>query len=185
MVRKACESGKRSINGKDSFRGCNCTRFLNMYPLRAIWPSKQRDGRVPATQEPTVSQAPAIQTHYMEMLLQQDRVPWQYNILAAGFTWLQLAGYVFFPGTFRSLRNSPAIESLTNDSAIATAIYYSVQNVPLLVLGTGCCVVGTSGAVWLWLKWNSNFAWLVGRIFLYENGLILGLKSTDQLGPVS
>jgi hypothetical protein len=154
-----------------AFGGCNYTRFLNMYPF---WPSKQRDGKVPA-----------IQTRYMEMLLQQDKVPPLYNILAAVFTWLQLAGYVFFPGTFRSLRNSRAIESLTNDSAIATAIYYSVQSIPFLVVGTVCCVVGTSGAVWLWWTWNNNFAWLVGRIFLYENGLILRLKSTDQLDPVS
>jgi hypothetical protein len=163
--------------GKDIFGGCNYTRFLNMYLLRAIWAPKQRDGKVPATQEPTVSEMPT--TRYIKMLLQQDRVPPTHNILAAGFTWLQLAGYVFFPGAFRSLRNFRAIEGLTNDSAIATAIYYSMQNVPFLALGTGCCVVGTSGAVWLWWRWNNNFAWLIGRIFLYENGLILRLKSTD------
>jgi hypothetical protein len=65
----------------------------------------------------------AIQTRYMEMLLQQDIIPRRYNILVAVFTWLQLTSYVFFPGIFRSLRNFRAIESLTNDSAITTAIY--------------------------------------------------------------
>jgi hypothetical protein len=128
----------------------------------------RRGSKASTTHKPTVSQ-----TRYLEMLLQQNNVSLGYNILASSFIWLSLASYVVFPGIFTSWRNSQAIKDVMNDSVIATAIYDSVQNIPLLVVATACCVVGTSGVVWLWLKWNSNFVWLVQMIFLYETGLIL------------
>jgi hypothetical protein len=139
--------------------------IMNSTPIS---PSTNRGSKVSTTHKPTVPQ-----TRYIEMLLQEKKeVPQTDNILASFFTWLSLASYVVFPGTFTSWRNSHAIKDVTNDSVIATAIYDSVRNIPLLAVATACCVVGTSGVVWLWLRWNSNFVWLVEMIFLYETSPI-------------
>lgn len=109
---------------------------------------------------------PATPSRYVSMLLKLDKIPRLHNIYASLFTWLILAGYIVFPGTFTSLRKSNAIKNTANRNQAEEVILDTAQNVPLLWLAGGCCVIGASGISWLWWRWNDNFVWLVNRIFL-------------------
>jgi hypothetical protein len=66
-------------------------------------------------------------TPYMEMCTQANKVPSIYNILAALFSWLTLAGFVVLPGTFTSLKHSTTLSS----SKGGEIVQKTVQNVPL------------------------------------------------------
>jgi len=48
------------------------------------------------------------QTRYVNMLLALDDISPLFNILASFFTWVLLAGFLLFPGTFASWENLPA-----------------------------------------------------------------------------
>ena len=48
------------------------------------------------------------QTLYVNMLLALDDISPLFNILASFFTWILLAGFLLFPGTFASWKNEPA-----------------------------------------------------------------------------
>jgi hypothetical protein len=47
-------------------------------------------------------------TRYVNMLLALDDISPLFNILASFFTWILLAGFLLFPGTFASWENEPA-----------------------------------------------------------------------------
>lgn len=49
-----------------------------------------------------------VQTRYVNMLLALDGISPLFNILASFFTWILLAGFLLFPGTFASWENEPA-----------------------------------------------------------------------------
>ncbi|KAL5321950.1 hypothetical protein ACEPPN_009915 [Leptodophora sp. 'Broadleaf-Isolate-01'] len=101
----------------------------------------------------------------MNMLLAMDTIPRLHNILASFFTWILLAGFVLFPGTFtslQSLEDKPEVSS----SETASAILKTVKNIPLLVIAGSCCGIGALGMIWLWMKWRANYVWLLNRIFL-------------------
>jgi len=109
---------------------------------------------------------PSVQTRYMKMLLHLDEIPRLHTMLAGLFTWVLLAGYIVFPGTFTSLRNSKAVKDATSAGTSASMLVNTVQNVPLLWLAAICCIVGVLGMVWLWWRWQENYIWLSSRIFL-------------------
>jgi hypothetical protein len=44
-------------------------------------------------------------TQYVNMLLALDDIPRLDNLLSNFFTWILLAGFVLFPGTFSSIEN--------------------------------------------------------------------------------
>ena len=115
----------------------------------------------PQTEVGRTCKAPTIQTPYMVMLLQAREAPMRDNVLAAGFSWMILAGFIFFPGTFTSLENS---ESL-GESKNGKAVQHTVQNISLLPFAVVFCLVGIVGSFWLWWKWSKNYVWLVERIF--------------------
>ena len=48
------------------------------------------------------------QTRYVNMLLALDDISPLFNILASFFTWILLAGFLLFPGTFASWQDEPA-----------------------------------------------------------------------------
>jgi hypothetical protein len=101
----------------------------------------------------------------MNMLLDMDNIPRLHNILASFFTWILLAGFVIFPGTFTSIQqldSDPKVQS----SQTAETILQSVKNVPLLVVAGICCGIGAGGMCWLWWTWRMNYVWLLNRIFL-------------------
>jgi len=101
----------------------------------------------------------------MGMLLDMDKVPRLHNILSSFFTWILLAGFIIFPGTFTT------ISGLDNDAAVqgnqtASTIIASVKNIPLLAVAGACTGLGGLGMVWLWWYWRHNYVWLLNKIFL-------------------
>ncbi|KAF2814790.1 uncharacterized protein BDZ99DRAFT_485369 [Mytilinidion resinicola] len=105
----------------------------------------------------------------MNMLLALDTIPRLHNILASAFTWILLAGYVIFPGTFTSLQNSDVInDSKSKSEAESTGkeVLRHVAFLPLLWVAAVCCIIGASGMCWLWWRWSENYVWLLNRIFL-------------------
>ena len=116
--------------------------------------------------KPELTRTPSVQTRYMQMLLHIDEIPRLHNILAAFFTWILLAGFITFPGTFTSVQQ--AIDRKTNDrtSQVAYKVLNTVGNVGLLWVAGVCCVIGGGGMVWLWFRWRANYVFLINRIFL-------------------
>ncbi|MCJ1384488.1 hypothetical protein MMC17_007605 [Xylographa soralifera] len=104
-------------------------------------------------------------TRYMEMLLDLDKIPRLHNIYASFFTWLLLAGYVVFPATFTTVNKSNKITQAAQ-TELERQILSEVRNAPLLYIAAVCCIVGSSGMIWLWWKWRSNYIWMINRIFL-------------------
>lgn len=103
-----------------------------------------------------------MDTKYVNMLLALDGIPQLHNILASFFTWILLAGFVLFPGTFTSLQEANG-EGL---GSIGSAILGSVAHLPLYVIAWICTGVGAIGMCYLWYKWQANYIWLVNRIFM-------------------
>lgn len=79
------------------------------------------------------------------MTLQANEMAAKYNIFAALFQWLTLAGYLVVPGTFTSIKNSETF----GDSKGGKAVQDAVQNIPLLLLAGLSCLIGTSGTCYL------------------------------------
>ncbi|KAH8756143.1 hypothetical protein BGZ57DRAFT_909417 [Hyaloscypha finlandica] len=104
----------------------------------------------------------SVQTRYMDMLLALDTIPRLHNILASFFTWILLAGFVIFPGTFTSLSTSDKI----NGNHTAAEVLKSIKHVQLLVIAGVCCGIGAGGMIWLWWRWRENFVWLLNKIFM-------------------
>ncbi|RDB26836.1 hypothetical protein Hypma_005368 [Hypsizygus marmoreus] len=101
-------------------------------------------------------------TKYVNMLLALDSIPRLHNMMASFFTWILLAGFVLFPGTFTSLQNAQADIS----SEFGRHVLNAVTHVPLFVIAFICCGIGAVGMVYLWWRWMYNYVWLVNRIFL-------------------
>ncbi|KAF9465889.1 hypothetical protein BDZ94DRAFT_1252485 [Collybia nuda] len=103
-----------------------------------------------------------MDTKYMNMLLALDSIPRLHNMLASFFTWILLAGFVLFPGTFTSLQNTQV--DVSNE--VGRQVLKVVAHVPLFVIAFICCGIGAVGMVYLWWRWMYNYVWLVNRIFL-------------------
>jgi hypothetical protein len=113
--------------------------------------SNEQDTQLPSTRPSNssnirpgqINRQNSVHTRYMEMLLSLDTIPRLHNILASFFTWILLAGFLVFPGTFTSLA------SLGNDSNIhsqtATDILKSVKHVQLLIIAGVCSGIGAGG----------------------------------------
>jgi hypothetical protein len=67
------------------------------------------------------------------MLLALDDIPPFWNLLASFFTWILLAGFLLFPGTFTSWRDEQAqatgTAGVTDD--VKRAVLGVVEHVPL------------------------------------------------------
>ena len=111
-----------------------------------------------------LKERPPFSTKYMDMLLELDTISTLHNILAGAFTWLLLAGFVFLPGTFTSIVNSPTLK--TGAGKAGKAVVKTVQNLPLLGVAAACCLIGASGMSWLWWIYRSEYIWLISRLFL-------------------
>ena len=68
-----------------------------------------------------------MDTQYVNMLLALDSIPRLHNMLAGFFTWILLAGFVLFPGTFTSLQN----ESVVSTGEVGKKVLDAVGHVPL------------------------------------------------------
>ncbi|KUL81604.1 hypothetical protein ZTR_10498 [Talaromyces verruculosus] len=103
---------------------------------------------------------------YERMVLETETAPFVDNALAQAFSWLLLAGYLVFPGTFTSLRDSSMFRAVAAENAVGHAVYRGVQNTPLLGLAGISCAVGATGAGWLWYRWQHNYVWITRQLFL-------------------
>lgn len=104
-----------------------------------------------------------MQTPYLVMVSKADKAEKWDNYSAAIYSWFTLAGFIAFPGTFTSLKNSDSLSNSKDGQVVQDAI----QNVSLLAVGSICYFIGTVGSYWLWWKWRKNYVWLRARIFLY------------------
>ncbi|KAJ6620022.1 hypothetical protein B0H10DRAFT_1792402, partial [Mycena sp. CBHHK59/15] len=120
-------------------------------------PSTNAPQRPPLPQ-PTVSQ---MDTKYVNMLLAIDGIPPLFNILASFFTWILLAGFVLFPGTFTNLQQGG--DEL---GGLGTTAVNVIKHLSLYVVAWVCTGVGAAGMAWLWYRWQANYIWLVNRIFM-------------------
>ncbi|KIK01188.1 hypothetical protein K443DRAFT_99177 [Laccaria amethystina LaAM-08-1] len=103
-----------------------------------------------------------MDTQYVNMLLALDSIPRLHNMLAGFFTWVLLAGFVLFPGTFTSLQNA----NVPAGGEVGREVLGAVAHVPLFVIAWVCCGIGAVGMVWLWWRWRNNYIWILNRIFL-------------------
>jgi len=99
-----------------------------------------------------------MDTQYVNMLLAVDSIPRIHNIAASFFTWLLLAGFLLFPGTFTSLQNSPS-------GSVESVVVDAVSHVGLFIVAWICTGIGAVGMIWLWWRWHKNYIWLTNRIF--------------------
>ncbi|KAI9566139.1 hypothetical protein HD554DRAFT_2026113 [Boletus coccyginus] len=99
------------------------------------------------------------QTRYVHMLLALDDISPFFNALASFFTWILLAGFLLFPGTFASWKDVPA-------GSPQSDILSVVNNVSLYVIAWICTGIGACGMIWLWWRWRKNYVWINNRIFI-------------------
>ena len=104
---------------------------------------------------------PPTVTQYMSMLLAVDKIPRIHNFAASFFTWILLAGFVLFPGTFTSLKNSGGNNTVTEEALNV------INHVSLFVIAFLCSGIGAAGMGYLWWRWMKNYVWLVNKVFLY------------------
>ncbi|EXJ88026.1 hypothetical protein A1O1_04953 [Capronia coronata CBS 617.96] len=88
----------------------------------------------------------------MLMTLQANEAPCRDNILAASFSWLILAGYVVFPGTFTSMGRSTSLDGSKGGKVVKDAI----RNVPLAPFAIFCYVIGMYGTFQFWRAWRKK-----------------------------
>ncbi|KAJ7081865.1 hypothetical protein B0H15DRAFT_853829 [Mycena belliarum] len=115
-----------------------------------------RSGRIAASQ---------YETKYVKMLLEVDDIPPVYNILASFFTWILLAGFVLFPGTFSSLQDNNEQENDDLECLQAAAVKV-INHLSLYVVAWVCTAIGAIGMTYLWCRWHANYIWLLNRVFM-------------------
>lgn len=104
---------------------------------------------------------------YVRMLKEEAQMDWKLNICANAANWILLAGYVIIPGTFTSLKNSSEVQSLLQKNETGRVVLKTIQNPPLLVIAFLFFIIGGITLGWLWIKFKSNYPWLINKIFLY------------------
>ncbi|KAF8143864.1 hypothetical protein K438DRAFT_1632718 [Mycena galopus ATCC 62051] len=101
-----------------------------------------------------------LDTRYVRMLLAIDDIPSVYNLLASFSTWILLAGFVLFPGTFTSLQQNSQLGQIGVTAADV------IKHVSLYVIAWVCTGLGAAGMIYLWVRWRGNWIWCLDRIFL-------------------
>lgn len=90
-----------------------------------------------------------------------------WNILAAGSTWLMLAGFIVLPGTYTNFKNSDIIKAAKEDpSNIGNQILTSIANIGLLIAAVILTSIGALGIAGLWFKWRQNYIWMINKLIL-------------------
>ncbi|KAJ6507688.1 hypothetical protein C8R47DRAFT_966016 [Mycena vitilis] len=101
-----------------------------------------------------------MNTRYVQMMLAVDEIPAWCNWLANFFTWILLAGFVLFPGTFTNLQQNQELNALGINADNV------IKHLSLYVVAWVCTCIGTAGMLWLWYRWHENYIWLNTRIFM-------------------
>ncbi|KAF5361860.1 hypothetical protein D9756_002179 [Leucocoprinus leucothites] len=83
--------------------------------------------RTPAEERAQYSAIPpSARSQYMQMLLALDDIPFIYGICASAFTWILLAGFILFPGTFTN-----TLRKLDLGNGIGARVVNKIVNLPL------------------------------------------------------
>lgn len=112
---------------------------------------------------PTYKESP---TKYGKLLLEFERTPFVYSILAPGFAWILLAGYLVLPGTFASLRSSETLKTTATNNEIGSNLYDHIERVPLLWVAGILCTIGVIGELAICWKLKRNLVFLIRKIFM-------------------
>ena len=102
-----------------------------------------------------------MSVRYSKMCVEANDIPKSSNWFTDLSSWLTLAGFVFLPGTFTSVSESQKVA----ETEVGRDVQKAVVNIPLLPLAGICCLLGSSGTIWMWWKWRDNYIWLTKRIF--------------------
>ncbi|KAK4119379.1 hypothetical protein N657DRAFT_581708 [Parathielavia appendiculata] len=94
---------------------------------------------------------------YEDMVVESYNAPSLYNIAAGLSSWILLASFIIFPGTFTSLGK-------LKDTEAGEAVYNVVQHIPLLLFSVLCCFASIIGTTFLWLKFRHNHVWLLSNL---------------------
>ncbi|KAJ5100807.1 hypothetical protein N7456_006859 [Penicillium angulare] len=103
---------------------------------------------------------------YLRMLKEEAQMDWKLNSCANAANWILLAGYVIIPGTFTSLKSSSEVQSLLQKNETGRVVLKTIQNPPLLVIAFLFFIIGGTTLGWLWIKFKSNYPWLINKIFI-------------------
>lgn len=146
--------------GLDAVNSLNNSLHNFISSIRMSSRKHQAESDLPEATDPEILPRP---TRYAQMLIDADRMPWMYNVIASAAQWILLAGYLVIPGTFTSLQKSGAVE----ERFVNEAILSTIQNPPLLAIACVFFIIGAAVLAWLYWEWRENYIWLVGRIFMY------------------
>jgi len=108
-------------------------------------------------------------SQYINMLVALDGIPAIHNKIAGFFTWILLAGFVAFPGTFTNLQAKAAEEQTSGNAAVGAAqstTVGAIHHLSLFVVACSCSGIGALGMCWFWYRWQSNYIWLIKNIFM-------------------
>jgi hypothetical protein len=89
----------------------------------------------------------SVMTKYNRICKEANKISEYYNILALFFTWILLAGFIIFPGTFTKFRNN--VSSTIETGTVGQIAQTVVQNILLIYITVSCCLLGASGICWL------------------------------------
>ncbi|CAG8236868.1 unnamed protein product [Penicillium olsonii] len=141
---------------KDYLPSMKTSKLLRLPSNMAVSPNRQ--GSLASYED--------LETPYVRMIVEADKIPWEYNVLASSANWVLLAGYLVVPGTFTSLRNSDAVSDTLSQNSAGSAILNTIQNPPLLAISCVLFVIGTVIMGWLFRKHQFNYIWLTSRLFI-------------------
>lgn len=105
-------------------------------------------------------------TLYTRMLKEEAQMDWRFNLCANAANWVLLAGYVIIPGTFTSLKKSSEVQDVLQTNGAGRVVLKTIQNPPLLAIAFLFLITGSAMLGWLWVKFKTNYPWLINKIFL-------------------
>ena len=105
-------------------------------------------------------------TTYTIMLKEEAQMDWKYNVSVSIANWALLAGYLVIPGTFTSLKESNQVEEILEKNTAGRAVLHTIQNPPLLVVACLFLAGGAAALTVLLRKIQSNYLWLINKIFM-------------------
>lgn len=104
-------------------------------------------------------------TDYTKQVLESaTEVPLLHGWLVSFASWLLLAGFVVFPGTFTNIKQI----DLSNQavSGVERWAFTKIQNLPLLGVAGICSGLGALGMVIFWIRWRKNYVIITDKVFL-------------------